>query len=351
MRVTSLMYAVSVIAVTAAGCGNREPTISAAGASSPSLGIASGSGSSSQSTSSTAKAGACAAAYFAANRACKGGPCVGIFEITPACTVRQVNELNVSAAGNRVVDLAWPERGPLYVVTSRDPDGPSSWGRIEHPRTATDAELAATTWTTETFGKPEPGGFSLGVETDGTSAILTGCAKWLGGEEEWSCVKRVFRTTDKAAVKRLPPPSYATAWKPGDVVVPGVTLRARRHAWGPSLECRTKTAAWMDAFHTTPIAVAAIDVDRWYLFYETAGDRNEPNIGIAAIAMKGCAPDDTLGRIVAPGPDGLSARSPEDGSGEPKWKIHRRGSTTPLTDTAGSPFRLDGASTLVWARS
>lgn len=289
----------------------------------------------------------CVPASFVVHAPCDDdAACVRVFEVTTACAVREVKAHALPAEVERIVDLVWPTvGGPLYLVGQRRDHRQWSWAVLDNPRSATAAQLAAMTWTDDEIGEGDPDGFRFGVETDGTRAILTGCAEWtMDSEEEWHCAEDVFRTTDRMPVPHLPTPLFARAWSDGQIVA-GVALRRK----GSELECHPGTGAWATIRLDPPLAVAPIADDRYYVFHQRGGHRGGPNIGIEATAMKGCARDQGVKGDVVPGPGRLWAHrvDPYSNMGN-RWTISHHDRSAPLADASGAPFAIE-ADVLIWA--
>jgi hypothetical protein len=296
--------------------------------------------------------GPCPVAHAATTGECADGTsCVLLVEIDAACTFRVAKELPFSdeiigddpSVGVR--DLAWPRRdGPLYLVIDGSPSW--RWGKVDAPLAAPADALAKVSWKSQKLGEIEPEGFQYGVESDGKTAYLVGCASWsdCGPDaeecEEWSCEKHLFldvATGKKAA--RAPVHPFATPFK-GGKVTDAVTMVKR------GKDASTCTAAGkepIEDYARIPDAIVPLSATDWLAIDYQWGSRMFARWSASATYGSGCAREnDDPYRRIRVGPSKLWAVYEEAG-----WALQHGPKGAPLVGSTGA-VHVGGEGPFVW---
>ncbi|MBZ0233689.1 MAG: hypothetical protein K8M05_15285, partial [Deltaproteobacteria bacterium] len=280
----------------------------------------------------------CPPAHAATLGACSDGlRCVLLLEISDACEVKVVNELDLpdgatESDGAGIADLAWPTQdGSLYLVNRTET---WSWAALPSARTAARDALTRVTWTPTKVGDTEPEGYQYGLVSDGAKALLVGCKAWgdhCGPDaeecEEWHCTKHVF--VDPHTGKKLarPPALPFVGRARTGKLTDAVTLGKK----GKELTCASGTDApdtWFGAALDGSVALSATD---WLALRYVSGSRMSAKWDLDVEYQRGCAASYGLveGKLVV-GPERLWARSTEAG-----WELHHGPVGAPLTDPTG----------------
>lgn len=245
-----------------------------------------------------------------------------LLEISATCTVRVANELDIpdealESDGGGIQDIAWPKKdGPIFLVNGVET---WAWAELPSPLTAARDALEKVNWTPTKVGAMEPEGYQYGLTTDGTNAILVGCAKWSECSpdaeecEEWECKKTLFvdpHTKKKVKQPRLP------------FVEPYDTKKC------PDME---------DA----PDRMVVLSPTEWIALTTTAGSRMNAKWGVWAQYVTGCEAE-LVERAVVVGPNQLWARSTETG-----WALQHGPRGGALTDATGK-LATFGDTHFVW---
>lgn len=294
----------------------------------------------------------CPPAHAATIGSCTDGlRCVLLLEISDACVVKVVNELDIpdgasESDGAGIADIAWPKKdGSLYLVNMTET---WSWAELPSALTAKRDALTKVTWTPTKVGDTEPEGYQYGLVTDGAKAILAGCKKW-GDEcgpdaeecEEWHCTKHVFvdpHTKKKLAkAPALPFVAPPSAGK----VTESVTIAKK----GKKLTCAAGTAAAEEWFEEPIDGAVALSPTDWLAVRYRVGSRMSAGWGIDVDYLRGCGstPDVDSYKSFVLGPNQLWARSTDGG-----WELQHGPVGAPLTDATGK-IKVFGDSFFVFA--
>lgn len=290
----------------------------------------------------------CSPAHLATTGSCTDGlRCLLLLEIDATCTVKVAKELQLPddemEPGEGVLDVAWPKRdGSLYLVIGGET---WRWGEVSNPLAAPADALTKLTWTKAKVGAIEPEGYQYGLDTDGKSVFLVGCASWDDGSdsgaeevEEWDCKKTLFvdpKTKKKAA--RAPKSPFATPFAFGEVA-PVIELSKR----GKELVCAAGSDPPDTFYGDAPDAIVTLGPSDWLAVTYRAGSRMTAKWHADVTYYRGCSEASDLEGSIRLGPDLFWAVSTDAG-----WQLQYGPAKGGLSDATGK-IRAFGDGPLVW---
>ncbi len=285
----------------------------------------------------------CTTAHLATTGACSDGlRCLLLLEVNATCKVAVARELPLPDdldPGEGVLDLAWPRRdGSLFLVIGGET---WRWGELPAPLTAPADALTKLTWNKAKVGVIEPEGYQFGLETDGKSVFLVGCAAWDdgGGEEseEWDCTKTLFvdpKTKKKA--RRAPTPPFMVPFEREVAPVIALTMI------GGEAACISGSDPPETFEDDLPDAFVTLGPSDWLGITYRAGSRMHARWRADADYYRGCEQDGNVTGMIRVGPDGFWARSTEAG-----WQLQHGPVRSGLSDATGT-LRAFGDGPLAW---